>query len=115
MVKYCSNCGEELDDVADFCTTCGDKVSDDSDAGGRLISYLGSIILLALAFTVVSPSEGYDIWYLTGAVWATTGILTLPPVKSRINENSEAIEIDRSASWAISILGFVIGFFAIPV
>ena len=26
MVKYCSNCGNEMDDDADFCSECGNKI-----------------------------------------------------------------------------------------
>lgn len=61
MVKYCQQCGAQLDDDADFCTECGNHVNPKS---GNSISISKKTILIGVIAIIIIAVIG--IFALTG-------------------------------------------------
>lgn len=114
MTKYCFECGEELPDErygGRSCSECGYVPTRDRLL--RAVSMTGSLALVFMAFIGVIPVDGYQTWYASSFVLASTGVLTSPPAK-RLMYEKYGKEMGVWDSVATSIVGFVLGAALVP-
>lgn len=79
MAKFCSNCGNKLDDNADFCLKCGVQVtkkeSPKNQPDDEKKASMGFTLGLISIITWIIPLFGY-ITTICGIVYSTKGLKT---------------------------------------
>ena len=79
MTKYCSNCGNELNDNAEFCDQCGASQKDNSFLKDHImiIGLLSIIIIILLAFLFVGVKAPSELTITSGASITTADEFSL--------------------------------------
>lgn len=102
MVKYCSECGEKMDDDASFCQNCGAKSENvnksEKNNKALILGLIGAVIILILAIGFITGGfglfgENTSIIFISESPVANSGNFTVELTSGSQGISGKEIEI----------------------